>query len=82
MDLETARAAQIAEPVVINNDGEEYALREQHPAGVLFSIFGRFLILLRAASRWGGKTGQRLILRYWQSLLAPVSESTHTQFPK
>ncbi len=26
----------------------------------------------------GGGTGQRLISRFWQSLLAPVSESTHT----
>jgi len=26
----------------------------------------------------GGGTGQRLVSRFWQSLLAPVSESTHT----
>jgi hypothetical protein len=53
MDLEMARAACIAGPIVSNNDGEEYAPTGQHPAGVLFSIFGRTLILLRAASRWG-----------------------------
>ncbi len=50
-----------------------------HPAGVLFSIFGRTLILLRAASRWGeglASNWYRVIGK--ASLYRWASQHTHT----